>query len=791
MEGITLLGCRENNLKNIDITIPYGKIVTFIGVSGSGKSTIAFDTLYAEGKRRYIESLGVNESFFLSKVKKPDADHFIGLPPTIALEQNRFIRNPRSSVGTISQAVYYVQLLFASCADSAVGTKNKVQLTPSMFNSNSPSGMCMECGGAGELLEFDETLIWPNQDLSLAKGGLKLGGATPGTTKFSFMNSFLEQFGCNVDTPVKYYPNELKVALLFGQKKNKKFKVEYPGIIPTYEKTYKTTKSLDVREDLEKYMSKQPCSCCQGTGYNPNSLQYRIDGKSIADFMQMSIQSMYDFLQNFLFDDFRREIFDQVAAKLKTILKNCIDLGVGYLSLDRKATTLSGGEMQRLRMVAQISSQISGVVYVLDEPSSGMHASDIARLFSAIQQLNTVGNKNTIVLVEHTRSLINSSDYIFEIGPGAGKAGGYVVAQGTPAEIIGNKKSISGDYLSLRKLPGEINIATNTQFDESIKIIGANAHNLKNIDVEVPLHKLVCVTGVSGSGKTSLVFDSFYQTAQYKRNINLSDIKGLDKVNRVILCDQSPIGGSSRSCPATFSEAFEHIRKLFANTPEAKKAKLNEKYFSFNSKEGRCEKCSGEGVIKINMGFMPEMSVVCDDCNGKRYQEKVLNILYKGLNIYDVLELTVSEALEFFKETKPIYDRLEAINRVGLGYIKLGQHTNTLSGGESQRLKLAYELQKVHSNNTLIIFDEPSKGLHFEDVKRLLLVMKELVANGVTILAVEHNLDVIASADYVIDIGPYGGEAGGTVCGQGTPLQISKLDSPTGKELKKMFSTIK
>ena len=537
-------------------------------------------------------------------------------------------------------------------------------------------------------------------------------------------------------------------------------------------------------------MSKQPCFCCQGTGYNPNILNYVIGGKNIADFMQMSIQSMYNFLQNFLFDDFRREIFDQVTSKLKTILKNCIDLGIGYLALDRKATTLSGGEIQRLRMVAQISSQISGVVYVLDEPSSGMHASDIARLVSAIQQLNTVGNKNTIVLVEHTRSLINASHYIFEIGPGAGKAGGYIVAQGTPAEIVNNKKSISGDYLSLRKLPGKINTALNLQIDESIKIIGANAHNLKNIDVEVPLHKFVCVTGVSGSGKTSLVFDSFYQTSQYKRNINLSDIKGLEKVNRVILCDQSPIGGSSRSCPATYSEAFDHIRKLFASTLDAKKAKLTEKHFSFNSKEGRCKKCSGEGVLKINMGFMPEMSVVCDNCNGKRYQGKVLNILYKGLNIYDVLELSVSEAMEFFKETKPIYERFDAINRVGLGYIKLGQHTNTLSGGESQRLKLAYELQKVHSNNTLIIFDEPSKGLHFEDVKRLLLVMKELVANGVTILAVEHNLDVIASADYVIDIGPYGGDAGGMVCGQGTPLQVSKLNSPTGRELKKLFSII-
>ena len=787
MNGITLMGCRENNLKNIDVTIPYGKIVTFIGVSGSGKSTIAFDTLYAEGKRRYIESLGVNESFFLSKVKKPDADHFIGLPPTIALEQNRIIRNPRSSVGTISQAVYFVQLLFSSCGERRDNKKNKHQPSPSMFNSNSPTGMCMECGGAGELLEFDETLIWPNQDLSLAKGGLKLGGATPGTTKFTFMNNFLAQFGCDVNTIIRYYPNELKVALLYGQKRNKKYKIEFPGIIPTYEKTYKSTKSLDVKADLEQYMSKRSCECCSGTGYNPESLEFIIDGKNISDFMKMSINSMYVFLKHFSLNDSRQEAYEQVTAKLKIILKNCIDLGVGYLSLDRKATTLSGGEMQRLRMVAQISSQISGVVYVLDEPSSGMHASDTTKLFKTIQQLNTVGNKNTVVMVEHTRSLINASDYIFEVGPGAGKNGGYIIAQGSPNDIMKNKNSISGKYLALKAHPGELNTLDHIDFDESIKIIGATANNLKDIDVEIPLHKLICVTGVSGSGKTSLVFDSFYQSVQYKRNVNVRGIEGLAKIKRVILCDQSPIGISSRSCPATYSEVFDYIRKLFANTPEAKKAKLTEKHFSFNSKEGRCEKCGGEGIIKMNMGFMPEMSIICDECEGKRYQNKVLNVFYKGLNIFDVLELTVSEALEYFSGLKTISEKLEAIQRVGLGYVRLGQHTNTLSGGESQRLKLAYELQKVRSNNTLIIFDEPSKGLHFEDVRCLLSVMKELVAKGVTILAVEHNLDIISSADYVIDIGPHGGDSGGTLCGFGTPFQISKIESPTGKELKKIF----
>ena len=791
MDGITMLGCRENNLKNIDITIPYGKIVSFIGVSGSGKSTLAFDTLYAEGKRRYIESLGINESFFLSKVKKPDADYFIGLPPTIALEQNGFIRNPRSTVGTISQAVYYVQLLFSSCSECSDESKMKTAMTPSMFNSNSPSGMCMECGGIGELMKFDETLIWPNQELSMAKGGLKLGGATAGTTKFTFMNDFLKQFGCDADTPVKNYPNELKIALLFGQKKNRKCKMDYPGIIPTYEKTYKTTKSLDVKEEIERFMIKRSCPCCGGTGFHPDRLNYHIDHKSIDDFMRMSIHDMHNLLQRIIFHDFRSEIYNEIASKLKPILKNCIDLGVGYLTLGRKAPTLSGGEMQRLRMVAQISSQLSGVVYVLDEPSFGMHASDIARLFKAIQQLNSAGNKNTIVMVEHTRFLINASDYVFEIGPGAGTAGGYIVAQGTPPEIADNKNSISGDYLCFKKTPGEFNTARDMRFDDSIIIEGANAHNLKNIDVQIPIHKFVCVTGVSGSGKTSLIFDSFYQTVQYHRNINVADIKGMENVDRVILCDQSPIGNSSKSCPATYSGAFSYIRKLFAGTPEAKKAKLTEKHFSFNSKEGRCEKCCGEGVIKINMGFMPEMTVVCEECGGKRYKEKVLKIRYKERNIHDILELTVSEAMEVFRDSNPVFDRLEAINRVGLSYIKLGQHTNTLSGGELQRLKLAYELRKPCSYKTLIIFDEPSKGLHFEDVKRLLGIMKEMVLRGVSVLAVEHNLDVISSADYIIDIGPYGGEAGGKICGQGTPLQISELNTPTGKELKKLFSMMK
>lgn len=785
MDGITMYGCRENNLKNINVTIPYSQIVCFIGVSGSGKSTLVFDTLYAEGKRRYIESLGVNESYFLSKIKKPEADYFVGLPPAIALMQSRTNRNPRSTVGTISQIAYYLQVLFSSCGQ--VPERYHKVLKPSMFNLNSPDGGCPECGGIGEIFEFDELLIWPDQELSVAEGGLKLGGAKEGTTKFKFLDSFIRQYGYDVYTPIKNFSNELKVALLFGQRKNKKFKIEYPGIINDSEKIYKTTKSIEVREDLERFMRRVKCERCRGTGYNSDILEVMIDNKNIVDFMNMCIDDLAAYFENYHFYDQREDIWEQIKDKFLKSLHQCIDLGIGYLTLSRKATTLSGGELQRIKIVAQISSEMSGVVYVLDEPSSGLHASDIEKVLSAIQKLNQVGNRNTIVLVEHTAKMIKAADYIYEIGPGAGENGGEIVAQGTVEEICDNDKSISGEYLTGKRIAGIPNISKKLESKDMIRLNHVTANNLKNVSVNIPLGKMVCVTGVSGSGKTSLVFNAFYQSMENKRNIGLESITGREKIKSIILCDQTSIGKSSRSCPATYLDIYTAIRKLFAREELAKKRKYKESFFSFNIAGGRCENCKGEGFLKMNMGFLPEITVVCDVCEGKKFKNEILDIKYKGLSIYDVLELSVSQAREIFKEEKGIYIKLQAMEKVGLGYLRLGQPTSTLSGGESQRLKLAAEIAKTTSKGSLLIFDEPTKGLHFEDVKRLLMVMKELVKMGNSLLLVEHNLDVIASSDYVIDIGPGAGKLGGYIVGEGAPKEIAELNTPTGKELMRYY----
>lgn len=785
MNGISMYGCRENNLKNIDVSIPYSKIVCFIGVSGSGKSTLVFDTLYAEGKRRYIESLGVNEAYYLSKIKKPEADYFTGVPPAIALVQGGTNRNPRSTVGTISQIAYYLQTLFASCGRE--DDQRHKELIPSMFNLNSPQGVCCECEGKGEILEFDETLIWPDQELSISQGGLKLGGAKQGTTKYTFLNSFLKQFGYDVDTPIKEFSNELKVALLFGQKKNRKYKLEYPGIVNDSERIYKTTKSMDVREELERFMTKRKCELCCGTGYNPKVLNITIDGKNIDYYMNMCLEELADFFENFQFQDSRDVIWEQLKDTFLKNLHQCIDLGIGYLSLARNAATLSGGEMQRLKIATQISSEISGVVYVLDEPSSGLHASDVGKVLEAIKKLNDTGNKNTIVLVEHTAKLIKASDYIFEIGPGAGEQGGYIIAEGTVEEICRNEVSISGKYLTGACTAGLLGHSREIGKEELVRLRHVTVNNLKDISVDIPLGGMICVTGVSGSGKTSLIFDAFYQSIYYKRNIGLECIEGREKIKNIVLCDQSSIGKSSRSCPATYLDLYTLIRQLFAKEELAKKRKYKETYFSFNMTGGRCETCKGEGILKVNMGFLPEMTVICDQCDGRRFKKETLDVKYNGMSIYDVLRMSISDAKIFFKDQKRICTRLEAAEKVGLGYLRLDQPTSTLSGGESQRLKLAAEIAKTNSKGTLLIFDEPTKGLHFEDVKQLLRVMKELVKAGNTLLIVEHNLDVIASSDHVIDIGPGAGKLGGYIVGEGAPDKVAEMDTPTGRELREYF----
>lgn len=782
--GIRMIGCRENNLKNVDVCIPYSKIVSFIGVSGSGKSTLVFDTLFAEGKRRYIESLGVNESFFLSKQARPDADYFLGLPPAIALAQRHNANAGRSTAGTISQAAYYIQVLFARCGMNP----NSARLSPSMFNLNSPSGVCPQCGGEGVLFNFDETRIWPNQGLSFSENGILLGGATPGTTKYSFMVSFIKQYGCDERTPIRSYPNELKVALLYGQKKNKKFRVEYPGIIPAYEQNYRTTKSLKTREEIERYMAKAPCSCCGGRGYNPESLLVTLGGLNISEVMALSINELASFLTGLRFSDGQKKLYDHITPNLFRIITGCQDLGIGYLSLSRKTSSLSGGEFQRLHLVSQITSQISGVVYVLDEPSCGMHASDIAKLLTAIRSLNKTGNHNTIVMVEHTRSLINASDYVFEMGPGAGVLGGQIVAQGAPAELWNSSNSISGKYLSGQCTPGELNLSSTCAFEKTLRIVGASSHNLKHITVKIPLEKLVCVTGVSGSGKTSLVFHSFLESVQNKRSIKLDRLEGMEHVRKVVLCDQTPIGVSSRSCPVTYLDFYQNIREKFASLPEAKMKKLTEKHFSFNVDAGRCPKCKGTGSLELDMAFLPSTTIICDECQGERFRGTVLSVIYRGKSINDVLNMDVEEALLFFENDSIIQRKLLALRSVGLEYIALGQSTSTLSGGEAQRLKLAYELSRPKCQHTLFVFDEPSKGLHFEDVKKLLELFQNIVNDQNTVLLIEHSLDIISTADYVVDIGPFGGDCGGEVCGHGTPLHISTFNTPTGRALSEYYS---
>ena len=777
--GIRMIGCRENNLKNVDVCIPYSKIVSFIGVSGSGKSSLVFDTLFAEGKRRYIESLGINESYFINKQGRPDA--------RLGKRRQHNAKAGRSTAGTISQAAYYIQLLFARCGDSR--NRNE-QLAPSMFNLNSPAGVCSECGGEGSIVEFDETRIWPNQDLSISENGILLGVGKPGTTKYNFMLSFIKQFGCEATTPIRCYSNELKVALLYGQKKTKQFRVAYPGIIPSYEQTYRTTKSVKTREEIEKYMRRSVCNCCKGTGYRPESLDVTIAGKNIADVMHMDIDTLNEFLHGLIFQGEQQAFFQQIAPNLFKIIDGCRELGIGYLSFDRKASSLSGGEFQRLHLVSQISSQISGVVYVLDEPSAGMHASDIEKLLSAIRKLNQSGNQNTIIMVEHTRELINASDYLFELGPGAGAFGGQVIAEGTPNQLWENPSSLSGPYLAGRRTSGQPNRSDFCEYDKSLRIIGACSHNLKSVDVEIPLNKFVCFTGVSGSGKTSLLFDSFLQSIQNKRATNLKLIEGMEGIRKVIVCDQSPIGVSTRSCPVTYLNFYQNIREKFANTQMAKKRKWTEKYFSFNLEAGHCPRCNGVGRLEVDMAFLPSESVVCDLCGGQRFRKEILEIQYRGKSISDVLNMDITEALSFFEDDAVIVRKLQSLIQVGLDYLTLGQSTNTLSGGETQRLKLAAEMSKPRFRDTLFIFDEPSRGLHFEDVKKLIELFKAIVSEQNTVLIIEHNLDIISTADYVIDLGPYAGNWGGEVCGTGTPYQISLESTPTGTALAKFFSTL-
>ncbi len=920
---ISIKGARVHNLKNIDAEIPKNKFVVITGLSGSGKSSLAFDTIYAEGQRRYAESLSSYARQFLGVMDKPAVDEITGLSPTIAIDQRTVSHNPRSTVGTITEIYDYLRLLYTNAGkphcpkcgvplikqtskqisekilslfpgkeilviaplkdaqknlrttlekieksgysrvrldgtiydlsalkhqnfgdkkinlevviDRIVVDSNRKQLanlvdtaleigngvvvifSPSAdrdlvfsqificpkcgyelkelelrsFSFNSPYGACPTCSGLGTTSKIDPALIIPNPRLTLAQGAIKpwikISGGASGQLRI--LGLVAASHGFTLDTPVKDLNKDQTNLVLYGITGS-----DYEGVIPNLEKKYKETDSDYVRKEIESYMRTQICPACHGARLKPEVLAVTFGGKSIAEVSGFSIGSIEKFLTNLTkvktpLSPRDIKVAMPITKEIVGRIKNINNVGLGYLTLDRAVATLSGGEAQRLRLASQIGSSLSGIIYILDEPSIGLHPKDNSKLIETLQALRALDN--TIIVVEHDEATILSADYVLDIGPGAGEYGGEVVAVGTPQEIKKNKKSLTGLYLS-----GKLKIDPPKNYRKGsgkfLSIIGAAEHNLKNIDVKIPLGKFVCVTGVSGSGKSTLITEilskalarKFYHTKDLPGKHK--EIKGVDFLDKIITIDQSPIGRTPRSNPATYTGVFTYIRDLFTQNQEAKMKGYDAGKFSFNVKGGgRCETCGGEGAMKIEMQFLPDVYVECEECHGKRYNAEALEIHYKGKNIADILDLTVEEAKQFFLDIPPIYEKLQILHSVGLGYMRLGQPATTLSGGEAQRIKLATELSRRATGKTLYILDEPTTGLHFDDIKKLLAVLNQLVDKGNSVLIIEHNLDVIKCADWVIDLGPEGGDEGGYLVAQGTPKDIMKIKkSYTGKYLK-------
>ncbi|MBT7706524.1 excinuclease ABC subunit UvrA [archaeon] len=930
VKNIKIQGAREHNLKDISLELPREKFIVITGLSGSGKSTLAFDTLYAEGQRRYVESLSAYARQFLGVMNKPDVDAIEGLSPAISIEQKTTSKNPRSTVGTITEIYDYLRLLFArvgtphcpkhkilidslspqKIADNIaskfseeitvlsplisqkkgtheqtikdlnqegytrvrvdkkiyrtdeeiklarykahdielvidrVSTLEKTRLTeaiekavkksanglvavldsnggkhiystimacpkcglafeelqPRMFSFNSPFGACPECHGLGVKTEFDPDLIIPDKDLALIDGAIKLYGKMDNSWRIQQLAVVGKKFGFDTLIPIKKFTDSQYETLMHGSDEpiygkwssgaNMDMNDGWEGLIPQSERLYKQTESDYRRRQLEKFMRSRSCPSCEGKRLKDKILSVTINNKSIVDITDMPISKCQDFFKTLKLDAKSEEIAKLVLKEIRERLNFLTSVGLGYLNLSRKAGTLSGGEAQRIRLATQIGANLMGVMYILDEPSIGLHQRDNRKLIETLHKLRDLGN--TLIVVEHDEDTIRAADYVVDMGPGAGIHGGEIIAQGTPKQIEKNKKSITGQYLSK-----EITIEVPTrrkQNNQFIHLNGCSENNLKNIDVKIPTEVMTCITGVSGSGKSTLVNEILYKGLMQKLHGSKEKPgkhKGitLDKaIDKVIIIDQSPIGKTPRSNPATYTKLFDEIRTLFASTKESKVRGYGPGRFSFNVPGGRCEKCSGDGTIKIEMNFLPDVYVECEECKGKRYNKETLQVTYSGKNIAEVLALSVEEALKVFENVSGIRNKLETLSKVGLDYIKLGQSATTLSGGESQRIKLTRELAKRATGKTLYLLDEPTTGLHFHDVRKLLRVIEGLVQKGSTMVIIEHNLDVIKYADYIIDLGPEGGEGGGEIIATGTPEEVAKVKkSYTGKFLKKVL----
>ncbi|MFQ3207837.1 MAG: excinuclease ABC subunit A [Glaciecola sp.] len=943
MDKIEVRGARTHNLKNINIELPRNKLVVITGLSGSGKSSLAFDTLYAEGQRRYVESLSAYARQFLSMMEKPDVDHIAGLSPAISIEQKSTSHNPRSTVGTITEIYDYLRLLFArvgepKCPDHDValnaqtvsqmvdrvlempeGTKlmllapvvqdrkgehvktleslcaqgfiraridgevcdltdpppldlhkkhtievvvdrfkvrddlqlrlaesfetaltlsagsakvaymdddekhkdeivlsanfacphcgySITELEPRIFSFNNPAGACQTCDGLGTKQFFDPHRVVGNTEISLSGGAIR-GWDKRSYYYFQMLQSVAEHYNFNLNTPFEKLDEQSKDIVLFGSKGTSiKFKYinergdimerkhPFEGIIPNMERRFRETESNTVREELGKYMSHQNCTSCSGARLRVEARNVFIQGTNLPEVAQMSIAACLSFFSNLELTGQRGEIADKILKEIKDRLAFLVNVGLNYLSLSRSADTLSGGEAQRIRLASQIGAGLVGVMYVLDEPSIGLHQRDNSRLLETLRHLRDLGN--TVIVVEHDEDAIKEADYIVDIGPGAGVHGGEIIAQGSLEDIMNSERSLTGKYLSGKEfivIPEKRNSTKNRKW---VKLTGATGNNLQSVTLKIPQGLMTCVTGVSGSGKSTLINDTFYRIAQ--RDLNRAttnepapykSITGLEHMDKVVDIDQSPIGRTPRSNPATYAGIFTPIREIFAGTQEARSRGYKAGRFSFNVKGGRCEACQGDGLIKVEMHFLPDVYVSCDVCMGKRYNRETLEIRYKNKNIHEILEMTVEDARDFFEAIPSINRKLQTLMDVGLSYIGLGQSATTLSGGEAQRVKLAKELSKRDTGQTLYILDEPTTGLHFHDIKQLLEVLHRLRDHGNTVVVIEHNLDVVKTADWVIDLGPEGGSGGGLIVAEGTPEDICKVAaSHTGKYLAKMLA---
>ena len=931
---IKIKGANEHNLKNVSLDIPRDEFVVLTGLSGSGKSSLAFDTIFAEGQRRYMESLSSYARQFLGQMEKPNVEHMEGMPPAISIDQKSTNHNPRSTVGTVTEIYDYMRLLYARCgvphcpncgkpiskqtvdqmvdAIMALPERTKIQLLapvvrgrkgtheklfekakksgyvrvnvdgnvydlseeikldknikhnieivvdrlvvkegiekrltdsieavlkladglmivdvidgeqirfsegfscpdcgisidevePRSFSFNNPFGACPECFGLGYKMEFDEDLMIPDKSLSFNQGAVQVMGWQSSNKNTSFAHALLEalakEYDFSLDTPYKDLPENIRHMFIHGfdrsvdvhyqgQRGRGVYPTVFEGLIENVNRRYKETFSENAKKEYEEFMFYSDCPCCHGQRLKKESLAVTLDDKNIFEMTQYPVHELYNMIDNLHLTEQQKKIGAVVLKEIKARLKFMVDVGLDYLTLSRATATLSGGEAQRIRLATQIGSGLVGVAYILDEPSIGLHQKDNDKLLASLKGLRDLGN--TLIVVEHDADTMRAADYLVDIGPRAGKDGGEVIAAGTPEEIMACPDSITGQYLSGKlciPVPKERRQPTGW-----LTIKGAREHNLKNIDVDIPLGIMTVVTGVSGSGKSSLVNEILYKDLAKRLNRarkvsgKHDDIIGTEALDKVIDIDQSPIGRTPRSNPATYTGVFDLIRDLFAGTTEAKERGYSKGRFSFNVKGGRCEACSGDGIIKIEMHFLPDVYVPCEVCGGKRYNRETLEVHYKGKTIYDILDMTVEEAVEFFKNVPSILNKIQSLYDVGLGYIKLGQPSTTLSGGEAQRIKLATELSRRATGKTIYILDEPTTGLHFDDVNKLVEIMRKLSDSGNTVVVIEHNLDVIKCADYIIDMGPDGGDRGGTVIAKGTPEEIVKVKkSYTGQYLK-------